>query len=202
MNNTGLKLIKLNYLSQVTGSNKGIGYGIVKELCTKFDGVVYLTSRDEERGKAAVHELNKQDCYPHYHQLDIDNASSVLKLRNYLETKYGGLDILVNNAAIAFKMSAVEPFAVQAAITLQTNFFNTHRACNILFPILRPHARVVNLSSSAGHLLKISGQDSASIALREKLCSSDLTSDELCQLMQEFVQYVYFVTTLHISYLC
>ena len=43
----------------VTGSNKGIGFAIVKKLCQKFDGVVYLTSRDEGRGKAAVAELEK-----------------------------------------------------------------------------------------------------------------------------------------------
>lgn len=46
-------------LWQVTGSNKGIGFGIVKGLCEKFSGVVYLTSRDENRGQAAVAELNK-----------------------------------------------------------------------------------------------------------------------------------------------
>lgn len=27
----------------VTGSNKGIGFEIVRGLCKKFDGVVYLT---------------------------------------------------------------------------------------------------------------------------------------------------------------
>lgn len=27
----------------VTGSNKGIGYYIVKRLCKEFDGIVYLT---------------------------------------------------------------------------------------------------------------------------------------------------------------
>ena len=43
----------------VTGSNKGIGFAIVKKLCQQFDGVVYLTSRNEERGKAAVAELEK-----------------------------------------------------------------------------------------------------------------------------------------------
>ena len=44
---------------QVTGSNKGIGYAIVKGLCEKFDGIVYLTTRDVSRGKAAVEQLNK-----------------------------------------------------------------------------------------------------------------------------------------------
>lgn len=43
----------------VTGSNKGIGFAIVKQLCQQFDGIVYLTSRDVGRGQAAVAELEK-----------------------------------------------------------------------------------------------------------------------------------------------
>nr|XP_045600109.1 carbonyl reductase [NADPH] 1-like [Procambarus clarkii]XP_045600110.1 carbonyl reductase [NADPH] 1-like [Procambarus clarkii] len=46
-------------IAVVTGANKGIGFGIVKELCAKFDGIVYLTARDEGRGNAAVKELSK-----------------------------------------------------------------------------------------------------------------------------------------------
>jgi carbonyl reductase 1 len=32
----------------VTGSNKGIGFEIVKGLCQKFDGIVYLTGKNKE----------------------------------------------------------------------------------------------------------------------------------------------------------
>lgn len=130
----------------MTGSNKGIGYAIVKELCSKFEGDVYLTSRDESRGKTAVEELNKLGFHPHYHQLDIDDETSVLKLRDYLQSTYGGLDVLINNAAILFKETATEPFSEQVTLTLLTNFFNTYQACNLLFPILKSHARVVNVS--------------------------------------------------------
>ena len=31
----------------VTGSNKGIGFSIVKGLCKSFDGIVYLTGKNE-----------------------------------------------------------------------------------------------------------------------------------------------------------
>ena len=44
----------------VTGSNKGIGLGNVRALCKKFDGDVFLTSRDEGRGRAAVEDLEKK----------------------------------------------------------------------------------------------------------------------------------------------
>ena len=47
----------------MTGGNKGIGFAIVKELCAKFEGRVYLTARDEGRGAAAVQEMKKVGFY-------------------------------------------------------------------------------------------------------------------------------------------
>ena len=44
----------------VTGSNKGIGFAIVKGLLQQnFGGDVLLTARNEERGLAAVEQLQK-----------------------------------------------------------------------------------------------------------------------------------------------
>lgn len=166
----------------VTGSNKGIGLGIVKGLCEKFPGTVYLTSRDEGRGRAAVAELNKLGLKPEYHQLDVTDKASISTLKDFLLKKHGGLDVLVNNAGIAFKQNATDPFSVQAEVTVATNYFALVDVCKELFPLLRPHARVVNLSSSAGHLLRIPGEE-----IREKFLNPDLTIDQLSGLMQSFV---------------
>ncbi|KAK2702658.1 hypothetical protein QYM36_018739 [Artemia franciscana] len=167
----------------VTGSNKGIGFAIVKELCQKFDGDVFLTSRDDSRGQAAINQLKKEGFNPKFHQLDIDHKGSVEVLRDFLQKNYGGLDCLVNNAAIAYKNAATEPFGEQAENTIKTNYFSTLNLCNILFPILRPHARVVNVSSSAGFLRKIPSGE-----LRKKLSAPDVTVEEISQLMKEFVE--------------
>ncbi|EEC02400.1 carbonyl reductase, putative [Ixodes scapularis] len=61
-------------------------------------------ARDEKRGKAAVKELEQMLLHPKLHQLDIDDPGSVLKLRDHLKDTYGGLDVLVNNAGIAYKV--------------------------------------------------------------------------------------------------
>lgn len=162
------------------------------ELCAKFDGTVYLTSRDEGRGRKAMEELEKLGLHPAYHQLDIDDESSVLKLRDFLVDTHGGLDVLVNNAAIIFPMmTPKEEFVESIRKTIDTNFYHTMRACKILFPILRPHARVVHLTSDDGHLLKISGREPEAAALRQRFCAPDLTEPELCQLMEEFIEWVY-----------
>jgi NAD(P)-dependent dehydrogenase (short-subunit alcohol dehydrogenase family) len=144
----------------VTGANKGIGFAIVKNLCGHpFDGDVILASRDESRGLAAVKALNGLGFKPIYHQLDIDDNESINTLKQYLMDNYQGLDVLVNNAAIAYKTDSTAPVEEQADNTLKTNFFSTRNVCQKLFPILRSHARVVNVSSSAGMLRNVRGLD-------------------------------------------
>ena len=46
---------------------------------------------------------------------------------------------------INLKAAATESFAEQAKVTNDTNFFATLDACQVLFPLLRPHARLANL---------------------------------------------------------
>ncbi|CAK1595355.1 unnamed protein product [Parnassius mnemosyne] len=166
----------------VTGANKGLGFAIVRGLCKRVD-VVYLTSRDEERGKKAVAELNKEGLNPKYHQLDITVKKSVEIFRDYIKEKYGGIDILVNNAAIAFKTNSTEPVAVQAAETLRVNYFSVLTTCEILFPILRNGARVVNISSSCGHLSHIPSE-----SLRNRFKDPNLTIPELSDLMNKYIE--------------
>ena len=134
----------------VTGSNKGIGKSIVKLLLQdKEEKIVYLTSRNKELGLKAVQDLAALNLHAEYHQLDITDKNSINCLRDYLLSKHGGLDVLVNNAAIAYKQSSDAPFSEQAEVTINANFFGTLWVCDSLFPILKPNARVVHVSSLA-----------------------------------------------------
>jgi carbonyl reductase 1 len=166
----------------VTGSNKGIGYAVVKLLLEKFDGDVFLTSRDSGRGEEAVKSLGGDKKKKlKFHQLDIDDKSSIEKLRDDLKDAYGGIDVLVNNAAIAYKNASTVPNVEQAENTINTNYFSVKNTCDILFPILKPGARVVNVSSSAGMLCRVPGEH-----LKQKLASDDLTREQLDELAEAY----------------
>lgn len=173
----------------VTGGNKGIGLGIVRSLCKQFDGKVYLTSRDEERGNEAVKILQDEGLQPSFHQLDILDTKSIQNLRDYLMEKYGGIDILVNNAGVAFKVSSTEPVSHQAKVTVRTNYWGTKEVCDILFPLLKSGARVVNMSSSCGFLGKMDKcvNKEKGAKIKETLASDDLSTEQLGELMNSFV---------------
>ncbi|XP_055353649.1 carbonyl reductase [NADPH] 1-like [Paramacrobiotus metropolitanus] len=169
----------------VTGGNKGIGFGIVRGLCKGLGerGAVYLAARNEQLGQQAVAKLKtEEDLHPEFIQLDVTDRKSIEKARDTIVQKHGGLDILVNNAAIAFKNDATESFGEQAEVTIATNFFGLLDVCDVMFPILRPSARVVNVSSCMGNVTYITNS-----AIKERVISEELTVEELKKIMNDFV---------------
>ena len=173
----------------VTGSNVGIGFGMVKSLCKKFKGDVFMTALTEEDGLIAQEKLAMEGLKgSKLSVLDIRDESSIVSLRNLLSEKYGGLDVLINNAGVAFKPEDKHSFGEKATVTLETNYWGNKRCCEILFPILRPGSRVVNMSSSCGFLGHIDRTNKSEEAayLKARLSAEDLTIPELDEMMLEF----------------
>ncbi|XP_078513024.1 carbonyl reductase [NADPH] 1-like [Lissotriton helveticus] len=169
----------------VTGANKGIGLAIVRALCKRFKGDVYLTARDPKLGEASVKKLKEEEgLTSHFHQLDITNLQSITRLRDVLKKEFGGIDILINNAGIAFKGADQTPLHTQAEVTLKTNFFATRDVCTEMLPLMKPHGRVVNVSS----ILSQRALASCSKGLQEMFRSETITEDELVTLMEKFVE--------------
>lgn len=170
-------------LAVVTGANKGLGLAIVKELCEKFNGTVYLTSRDETRGQAACKSLQELGLNPRYHQLDIIDDGSISKFLTYIEKTYKKIDLLINNAGILFLKDAREPFQQQVEQTMSVNFFSLVHFCESVLPFIKSGGKIVNISSSSGHLSRIPSQ-----SVRNRLLKEDLTVEELKKLLSSYVE--------------
>ncbi|XP_036983097.2 carbonyl reductase [NADPH] 1 [Artibeus jamaicensis] len=168
----------------VTGANKGIGFAIARDLCRQFSGDVILTARDAARGQAAVQQLQAEGLSPRFHQLDIDDLQSIRALRDFLRKEYGGLDVLINNAGIAFKVNDPTPFHIQAEVTMKTNFFGTQDVCTELLPLMKPQGRVVNVSST----VSLRALKNCSPELQQKFRSDTISEEELVRLMNKFVE--------------
>lgn len=68
-----------------------------RQLANKFK--LYRRGRGEE----AVAALASEGLKAMFHQLDINELDSITTAAAYFKDKYGGVDVLVNNAGIAFK---------------------------------------------------------------------------------------------------
>ena len=87
----------------VTGSNKGIGYGIVEGLLKQgAPWHIIMACRNTELAEASRKQLLA--AYPQgrieVQQLDVSSEDSVEKFVKGLEDKKHGIDVLVNNAGV------------------------------------------------------------------------------------------------------
>ena len=133
----------------VTGGNRGIGFEICRQL-SALDCMVILTARDETRGLSAVREIGKNTDFC---KLDMDNPESMVEVYDFLESSYGRLDVLINNAAIMIdKKPATKEDPAIVDKTLQTNFIGPYRLIQTLLPLLGASndARIINMSSGMG----------------------------------------------------
>ncbi|XP_075991802.1 carbonyl reductase [NADPH] 3-like [Anticarsia gemmatalis] len=163
----------------VTGSNKGIGFAIAKALLQNFNGAVYVTSRDDTRGKEAVKKLNELGLKPEYHQLDVTDKDSITKFRDHVKEKYGGIDILVNNAAVVTGSDSYE----ESKYVVDINYFSNLTVHDILYPIVRENGRILNISSDCGHLSNIRNE-----YWIKRLSSKDLTVDDVNEFVNWYLE--------------
>jgi len=152
----------------------------------KPEAVVILTSRVDEEGQNEANALKKElggKSNIVAHQLDVTSDDSVKKVVNFVKEKYGGLDVLVNNAGYAISGSGFDEQI--ARTTSGVNYFGVKRVTAGLLPLIRQNGRVINVSSTAGQL-----GNSWSAALKKRLLKEDITIKEIDDLAEEFFQCV------------
>lgn len=146
-------------IALVTGANKGIGFETAKQLAQQ--GITVIAgSRNETKGKAAVQELIKLSLDVEFLKLDVDNDADLDAAYEYIDKRYGKLDILINNAGIQVESNnwgenTVTNIGEQVLReTLDTNFFSVVKLTNKLLPLIKKSnaGRIVNLSSILGSL--------------------------------------------------
>ncbi|KAH9316857.1 hypothetical protein KI387_018626, partial [Taxus chinensis] len=170
----------------VTGANGGIGLQIVRLLAEKGMTVVLTARRDEKQqlSEEARALLAKVPKNVEFHTLDVANDHSVAVFAQWLHKEFGGLDILINNAAVQgtefdwdllqkhnmdFRKilyaqeedeawaSGVKENYESSKKCLDINYYGTVRTTKALLPLMKASVagpRVVNVSSYLG-LLKL-----------------------------------------------
>ena len=86
----------------VTGSNKGIGYEVVRQLA-KLGYEVILTARDEAKGLEAKKKLKSENLDAQFIPLEITDEASIQQAVAKVKSDFGKLDVLINNAGISLR---------------------------------------------------------------------------------------------------
>ena len=85
--------------SLITGGSRGIGKAIALDLGKSFNVAVgYSSSKD--KGDTVVEEIIKSGGTAIAVEIDVTNAKSIENAFTTIEEKFGGIDVLINNAGI------------------------------------------------------------------------------------------------------
>lgn len=109
-------------IALVTGSSKGIGAEIAKELAKQGFVVFINYSRDLISAQGVVGEIEKVGGEAVIVKGDVSDERSVTAIFAEIRRKYGRLDVLVNNAGV---------YGTGALSDLQKSTFNWHFDLNV-----------------------------------------------------------------------
>lgn len=143
----------MNKVVLVTGGAQGIGKAIVLELAKKnYDVVInYLTSN-----KAAT--LLEEEIKKNYDvrvmtiQADVSKEEEVDAMISLIEKKWGGVDILINNAAVdlsnLFHLKTADEFRKTLDVNVVGAFNCSKRVYRHMLD--QEYGRIINISSTNG----------------------------------------------------
>ena len=143
----------------VTGGNRGIGTEVARQLAA-LEHHVLIGSRSAANAQPVLDEITAAGGTATIVELDISDPASITTAAAQIDS-IGGIDVLVNNAAITYDtwQSAIEADLTTVREALDTNLFGTWQLTMAMADHLRasPHGRIVNVSSGAGALADMGG---------------------------------------------
>lgn len=136
----------------ITGSNRGIGFGLVSKYL-KNGYKVIAACRSPDKANDLRKLIDDNDTAGSFIvQLDIDSERSVMEAFEFVSAKVKVLDILINNAGIGAKNHPYDPvLKVDPSEMLKVyrvNVIGTWRVTTTFLPLLRNRAAKVLILSS------------------------------------------------------
>ena len=135
-------------MALVTGGSRGIGFAIARALVDAGASVA-ITGRDPSALELARGKLGGQTIALH---ADVQNERDATRAVDETAGKFGGLDVLINNAGVGVFASVADMTPAQWRQVIDTNLSGVFYCSHAAIPHLRTRGGgwIVNISSLAG----------------------------------------------------
>jgi 3-oxoacyl-[acyl-carrier protein] reductase len=138
----------------VTGASRGIGAAVAERLGRDGFTVIVNYAGSAADAEALVGKIGTSGGRALAVQADVSDPRAVKEMFETVTTKFGGIDVLVNNAGVMLLGNIADfddaTFDRQIAINLKGTFNTLREAAKRL----RPGGRIINFSSSVVGLLQ------------------------------------------------
>jgi len=132
----------------VTGASRGIGREIAKNLAQKGNIVIANYNKSEEQAKNLQEENENIEIY----RADVSKREEVKQMIEFAVSKYGKIDVLVNNAGIAESKLFTDVTDEDWQKVINTNLYSAFCVTQEVLPnmIHNKNGCIINISSIWG----------------------------------------------------
>jgi NAD(P)-dependent dehydrogenase (short-subunit alcohol dehydrogenase family) len=137
----------------ITGGASGLGRAIALRFA-QAGWRVCIADVNDARGAETLQALAPLTPHAHYLRCDVTREEELLAVAGWLESHWGGVDVVVNNAGVA-QAGAIEDVALSDwQWILDINLLGVVRGCKVFTPLFKRqrHGHFVNVASMAGLL--------------------------------------------------
>ena len=140
-------------LALITGASRGIGKAIALEL-GREGAALALIGRDENKLRETASEAAHIGADSSVFLVDVTKEDQVHALQRQIQSRFGHLDILINNAGINLRKSLVDFTLDEWRTVMDTNLTSAFLMCRSFIPMMRGHGygRIINVASTMSHV--------------------------------------------------
>ena len=137
----------------VTGGGRGLGFVMAEALAEAGSNVV-ICSRKQEACESAAKKLNNNGIKALGFECDITNPFQVERLKQYVLSELGQIDILINNSAITWGASFEEYPLDKWERVIEVNVTGTFICCQIIGQAMVDNdcGKIINIGSVYGQI--------------------------------------------------
>ena len=143
-----------NHVAIVTGGAKGLGRVICRRLAEEGAKVV-IADINSDGAKRAMDTLNSE-IPEHFLSFvgDLSRPEVAEELISFTLSKFGRIDILVNNAAALIRMRLTDFSEELLQLAVNANMWTTLRCCKAVVPVMKEagYGRIINIGGEAWRL--------------------------------------------------